>query len=69
MVFTSKGGKDFVVLAVTVSEGKEAINQGKPAARLAIYPADSCGAVVDPLHQVTVPEADDDPVPHDTDGC
>ncbi|MCX4984805.1 hypothetical protein [Streptomyces sp. NBC_00572] len=65
---TSKGGKDFVVLAVSVREGKDALNQGKPAVRLAVFPADSSGTGVAPAHQVRVPGTDGGVFPHDTDG-
>ncbi|WP_189545607.1 hypothetical protein [Streptomyces gelaticus] len=68
LVVTSKDGKDYVVLAATVQEGKDAINRGKPTAHLAVYSADSSGTGVAPLHQVTVPGTDSGAIPHDTDG-
>ncbi|OKI32167.1 hypothetical protein A6A29_21745 [Streptomyces sp. TSRI0281] len=67
LAVAAKAGKDYVVLAAAVAEGRDAVNRGKEIADVAVFPADSSGADVEPTHRLKVPDGGS-VSPHDTNG-
>ncbi|MFJ4901975.1 hypothetical protein [Streptomyces sp. NPDC088727] len=57
------GGKDYVTLSISGSPGDDALTNGAPTVRIAVYPADASGSAVTPQRTIDIPAQEPSALP------